>query len=198
MTKYRIALSRVPGDNMRGETPMDNYFTLGKLGDLQVTARTSALAGTALLFVVLLILAIWLTGQSIVGAIVLALLATLLHWVCVIFHQMGHARAARRTGYPMTGMEFWWVLSASIYPLYERPLPASTHTRRALGGPQASLLLSAISAIILLLMPGGTAAWWLALFFFADNFLTFTIGSLLPLGFTDGSTLLEWWGKRDA
>ncbi len=28
-----------------------------------------------------------------------------------------------------------------------------------------------------------------------DNLFIFTIGSLLPLGFTDGSTLLHWWGK---
>jgi hypothetical protein len=38
--------------------------------------------------------------------------------------------------------------------------------------------------------------WLLATFFFLDNLLVLTLGSFLPLGFTDGSTLLEWWGKR--
>jgi hypothetical protein len=39
-------------------------------------------------------------------------------------------------------------------------------------------------------------AFSLLVFFFLDNLLVFTIGSLLPLGFTDGSTLLAWWPRR--
>jgi hypothetical protein len=37
--------------------------------------------------------------------------------------------------------------------------------------------------------------WWVALFFFLDNLLVLTLGAFVPLGFTDGSTLLRWWGK---
>ncbi len=191
-----MAASRIASGNKLAWASMDNVFRLGKLGDLEVTARTSALVGTALLFVVLLILAIWPVGQPLAGAIVLALFATILHWAADIFHQLGHAWAARRTGYPMSGIVLWWVLSGSIYPYNEPPLPANIHVRRALGGPQASLLLSMVAAVFLLLLPAGTAAWWLALFFLADNFLTFTVGSLLPLGFTDGSTLLKYAKRK--
>jgi hypothetical protein len=69
--------------------------------------------------------------------------------------------------------------------------------RRALGGPVASLLLSVIAAVIALaLRPLGGVYWWVALFFFLDNLLVLTLGALVPLGFTDGSTLLHWWGKQ--
>jgi Zn-dependent protease len=175
---------------------MGTYLRLGRIGSLDLTARTSALLGSALLFVVLFLLGLSVAGQSLAGAFVLALIATLLHWVAVILHQFGHALAARRTGYPMTGIELWWVLSGSIYPANEPPLPASVHIQRALGGPLASLVVSLAAVVITTLLPAGKATWWLGFFFLLDNFLTFTLGSLLPLGFTDGSTLLKWLGDK--
>jgi hypothetical protein len=97
----------------------------------------------------------------------------------------------------MIGIQLWWVLSASIYPRDEGSLPAAVHIRRALGGPVASLLLTVIAALIALaLRPLGGVYWWVALFFFLDNLLVLTLGAFVPLGFTDGSTLLYWWGKR--
>jgi hypothetical protein len=48
-----------------------------------------------------------------------------------------------------------------------------------------------------LLQPLGDMAIYLALFFAADNFFIFTIGALIPLGFTDGSTILKYWRLRD-
>jgi hypothetical protein len=50
--------------------------------------------------------------------------------------------------------------------------------------------------VTLLLRSLGSALWWVGVFFFLDNLIVFTLGALLPLGFTDGSTLLYWWGKR--
>ena len=41
----------------------------------------------------------------------------------------------------------------------------------------------------------GGLPWWLAAFVVADNLLVFTLGALMPLGFSDGSTLLRWRGK---
>lgn len=131
------------------------------------------------------------------AAILGGLFAVLLHWGSDIVHQLGHARAARVTGHPMIGIRLWGVLSASVYPSDEGSLPASVHVRRALGGAPASLLLAVIAAgIALALRPLGGVYWWVALYFFLDNLLVLGIGSLLPLGFTDGSTLLHWWGKQ--
>ena len=39
-------------------------------------------------------------------------------------HQFGHAWAARRVGYPMTGLRYRGVLAASLYPRNEPELPA--------------------------------------------------------------------------
>lgn len=99
----------------------------------------------------------------------------------------------------MMGIRFgsFGLLAASQYPLDEPELPAVIHIRRALGGPIGSLIASLLAGgIALLLRNTGGVPWWVTLFFFLDNFVVFTLGSLLPLGFTDGSTLLVWWGKR--
>ena len=97
----------------------------------------------------------------------------------------------------MTGIRLWWLLGFSLYPPDEGPLPAAVHIRRALGGPAASVLLTLVAGLIAVAVrPLGGAAWWVALFFFLDNLLVFTLGAFLPLGFTDGSTLLRWWGQR--
>lgn len=169
---------------------------LGNLAGLRLTTAPSAIAGSLILWALLSVIGVAL-DLSPVAAVVGGLIAVLLHWLGEIVHQLGHAWAARRTGHPMIGIRFWWVLSASIYPRDEGPLPAAVHIRRALGGPTGSLLLTLVAGLLaLLLRPGGGVAWWVALFFFLDNLLVFTLGALLPLGFTDGSTLLHWWGKE--
>ena len=109
------------------------------------------------------------------------------------------ARAARRTGYPMSGIRLgkWGVLGTSLYPADEPALPAAIHIRRALGGPAGSLVVTlAAAAVALALRAEGGALWWVAVFVFLDNLLLLTLGAFLPLGFTDGSTLLRWWGNR--
>jgi hypothetical protein len=37
---------------------------------------------------------------------------------------------------------------------------------------------------------------WVAALVLLDNLLVFTLGAFLPLGFTDGSTILRWWRRR--
>ena len=176
---------------------MAHVYQLGRVASLRLTAAPSAIVGSLLLWALLSGIAALGLGVSPVAAGVGGLVAVLLHWASDIVHQLGHARAARATGHPMIGIRLWWVLSASIYPSDEGSLPAAVHIRRALGGPVASLLLAVIAGVIALaLRPLGGAYWWVALFFFLDNLLVLTLGALVPLGFTDGSTLLHWWGKR--
>ena len=169
---------------------------LGRLAGLTLTAAPSALAGSLLTWLALSGLALfWLRvplGQAALGG----LLATLIHAASEIVHQFGHAWAARKTGYPMRGIRMWGALAASVYPDDEGELPGRVHVRRALGGPTWSLVVSVVTGgIALLVYPAGGLARYLTLFAFADNFGVFTLGSFLPLGFTDGSTLLRWWGK---
>jgi hypothetical protein len=174
-------------------------YKLGKVAGLHLSAAPGALAGSILLFLALLVVAIGILWLSISESILGSLAAIVLHWVAAFAHQLGHAWAAHQTGYPMSGIRFgaMGLLGTSQYPSDEPALPAAIHIRRALGGPSGSLFVSIVAAILaLLLRNSGGVPFWLAVFFLLDNFLVFTLGSLLPLGFTDGSTLLEWWSKR--
>jgi hypothetical protein len=167
-------------------------FPIIRLGGLTVTVGTSALVGSLVLWLLLGLVGVFLLSFSLLKALVLGLAAVALHWVAVFLHQAGHATAARSTGYPMTGIRLWGVLSSSLYPPDEPELPVSVHIRRAMGGPALSLVVTLLALVPLFFLRAGTWAWWLALFFFLDNLLVFTLGSFLPLGFTDGSTLLSF------
>jgi Zn-dependent protease len=170
---------------------------LGTVAGLRLSAKRSAVFGFGLLWVLLCGAAILLFQVPIREAIVGGLIAVVLHYCSEIVHNLGHAWAARRTGYPMVGVRLFGVLGMSLYPRDEPPLPADVHIRRALGGPAASLLLTILTAVVALALrsTGGTP-WLVAAFVFLENLFVFTLGALLPLGFTDGSTLLEWWNKR--
>ena len=176
-----------------------NEFKLGKVAGLDLSAIPLAIVGSVLLFVILSVVAIGILQLPVGIALIGSFAAVILHWASDIAHHLGHARAARKTGYPMSGIRLgtWAILGTSLYPDDEPELPANIHIRRALGGPAGSLLVSLIAAgIALLLYNLGGILWWLAIFFFLDNLIMFTMGAFLPLGFTDGSTLLQWWGKR--
>ena len=176
---------------------MNKKLHLGSLADLKMLARISAVLGSLLLWLILSLVG-WLWLNLAVGTAVLtALFATFLHFFGEFWHQLGHAWAAKRAGYPMNGVMFVWVLAASLYPRDEPELPAHIHIRRALGGPAASVLMTVLSGIaVWLIRPFSAPIDYLALFFFGDNLLVFTLGAFLPLGFTDGSTLLHYWPQR--
>lgn len=164
---------------------------------LRLEFKWSVAAGFLIAALALLLAARLLLDMTWMLAAIAGFAAALLHYVGELLHQLGHALAARQTGYPMTGMRFDWLLAFSRYPEDEPPLPAEVHIRRAIGGPLASLAAAAVSGVLALLVrPGGGVLWWLVFFFFLDNLLVFTLGALLPLGFTDGSTLLKWWPQR--
>ncbi|MBU0496298.1 MAG: hypothetical protein KKA73_08400 [Chloroflexi bacterium] len=164
---------------------------------LKLSVKPSAILSTLGLWAILASVAVWLLSLPLAEAVAGSLVAVGLHWLSELVHQLGHAWAARRVGYPMEGIRFWDVLSTSLYPRDEPELPAEVHIRRALGGPAASLMLSLVAALVLVgLWPLGGAPRWVAVFFWAENLLVFTLGAFLPLRFTDGSTLLTWWRKR--
>jgi hypothetical protein len=165
--------------------------------------RLSAMPSSAVAYVLLIAGLSWLgaarLGFSWAAAVVTAVLAAGLHLASDLVHNLGHAQAARRTGYPMTGVRLWGLLATSVYPADEPALPAEIHIRRALGGAPASLLLSLPAiALAVWLRRGRGPLFWLAAFVALDNVSVFGFGALLPLGFTDGSTLLHWWGQRRA
>ncbi len=174
---------------------MMNNYQLGTLAGLQVTARRSVIFGVLGLWALLGGLAYALLDLPVATALGAGLAATALHVGSEVVHQLGHAWAARRVGYPMVGMQLWGIFATSIYPTAEPPLPPATHIRRAIGGPLASLLVTLIAGAVTLALPDGLARW-IALFWFLDNLFVFTLQVFLPLGFNDGSTVLHWWNVQ--
>jgi Zn-dependent protease len=174
-------------------------YRIGKFAGIQLNALPSTLIGFMILWIILGSLAYWLIGLSPTNAVLGGLLATALHFLSEFVHHLGHAVAARQTGYPMSGVRFGTMLfvATSLYPQDEPELPREIHIRRALGGPLGSFTLSIIAGVIALIMRQiGGVFWWVALFFFLDNFIVLTLCAFLPMGFTDGNTLLEWSKKR--
>jgi len=170
---------------------------LGTIGGLRLSARTSAFISSLFLWIFVFGLGMWVIRLPWSAALLGGLLLVALHWGSILTHHLGHAIAARRTGYPMTGVQLWGLLGRSLYPAAEPALPGQVHIRRALGGPIASTLLGLAAAVLtFLLRPAAGLIWWLALFVTLDNLVILGPGAFLPLGFTDGSTILHWWGRR--
>lgn len=171
---------------------------LGRLGGLTISAKPNALIGLLIIWAVLSILGLVVADLPTAQALLAGLIGAVLHFASEMIHQFGHAAAAKRTGHAMKGIRFWWMLAQSIYPSDEPDLPPSVHVQRAMGGPRLSFAVALMIGVILVLLRANAMhgmAWWLAVFMFLDNLLVFTLGALLPLGFTDGSTLIRYWGK---
>jgi hypothetical protein len=173
---------------------MTGDIKLGRVAGLSLSARPSTIISAIGLWTFVTMLGAVIIPLPIGLAIVGGLIATVLHYVSDTLHQLGHAFAAKRAGYPMIGIRFWFVLSTALYPPDEPALPGRIHIRRALGGPIVSVLIGVI-AIFLAALTTGVIGWIIAFVAF-DNLVVLGLGAFLPLGFTDGSTILTWWGKR--
>lgn len=172
---------------------MPGEIKLGRLAGLHISALPSTVISAIGLWTLLTLLAAVIIPLPIDAAIVGGFIAMGLHYASDVAHQLGHAFAAKRTGYPMTGIRFWFVLSTALYPPDEPALPGRIHIHRALGGPPVSLGLGVMFGLLALMTPG--LIGWICAFLAVDNLLVLGLGAFMPLGFTDGSTLLKWWGK---
>lgn len=168
---------------------------LGSVLGLEVSARPSAflvygvLGGLVATYAAVRLNLRWPASFTLAGVCVG------LHVLSVLVHHLGHATAAAAVGYPMRGIRFYGPLGSSVYPNEEPPLPANVHIRRALGGPTSSFLFTLLIALIRPVVPKRGVAhlvWRCVLF---DNLFDLGLGSLLPLEFTDGSTLVRYWGR---
>jgi hypothetical protein len=179
---------------------MNERYSLGQLGNLKITADRSAARGFILLWAILSIVGLVLFRLKPRAALAGGLLGATLHLASELWHQMGHARAAERTGHPMRGVHLWGLLGASIYPADEPQLPDEVHVARAVGGPQASAVLAVAGGLLALVTrPWGGAAHMAATILALDNLLVFTLGAFLPMPFmeTDGEVIWRYvYGHR--
>lgn len=175
-----------------------NSIKINNVFGLKLIIHPSAIICSILLELFLIFAGIQWLSLTVLDSVVGACVAIVLYWIASLGHHYGHAIAAKRTGYAMSAIRPWMLLGKSLYPKDEPDLPAEIHIQRALGGPVFSLTLSAVAgALVWATRPGGGLPYYLMLFFFWINFLIFGLGALLPLGFTDGSTLLYWLPRRD-
>jgi hypothetical protein len=188
---------------------MRSSLTAFRLFGLRVSIAPAGAVSFAALLVVTAWLAGWWLHLSLGAAVLAGVLSALIFFISELLHQLGHAWAASRTGYPMTGIHFFLILAASIYPPNEPELAPRLHVRRALGGFWVNVLVG------LLFVPAALALWprgaeilptlpsllaWVAAFTAVTNILILGLGSLIPLrlpggGVTDGGTLLKHWGR---
>lgn len=175
---------------------MPNKIPFGHIGTLEISAKPSALIWGILLWLGLSGIAFYVLRLTLFDSIIGGFIGVVLHYLSELLHHLGHAGAARNTGYPMRGIRFWGLLAASLYPKDEPSLSGKIHIRRALGGPAISFVVSIIAFLIVLVAQNvGGLFYWIALWFFLDNLLVFFLGAFLPLSFTDGGTIVKWWGK---
>jgi hypothetical protein len=167
---------------------------------LDLTVTRVALLWHAGLAVLCALLAAWLLNLGLLEAVLAGLLSAPIFFISELLHQLGHALAARGVGYPMQGLHFFSLFSASLYPASEPALPRRVHVLRSLGGFWVNVLIG-----LVLLLPavsawprGGVGAWLLAFAAFV-NLLVLGLGAFLPItvpggtGATDGAALLRYW-----
>ncbi len=174
-------------------------FTLGALFSLKTTTSFWGIIWFLILIPWLGWSAARVVSLSFWDAALAGILSTLAMYVGEWAHQLGHARAARRAGYPMIGIHWVWWLSSSIYPKDEPPLPPRTHIQRALGGFWVNVLIGLLLApLAFYLWPGGGLWAWVFAFSATFNFFVLGLGALLPIDipgvFTiDGGTIWRYW-----
>lgn len=173
---------------------MADTYRLGSPGGVTVVVDSSALTATIVFWALVTAALLLIFGFEMYAAAVWAVAIVALHWAVLLVHHVGHAAAARLSGYPMQGLVLHGLLGRDRYPLDEPELPARVHAQRALGGPIASLALGAALAALTWSLPPVNLPLRLALGFAAvESLLVLGVGVFVPLGFTDGTTLLNLW-----
>ncbi len=176
---------------------MNKTWKLGSLAGLTLLAKPSALIATIILWVLFTLIGRKRFKLTVTQALLGGFMATGLHWMSEFWHHFGHAQAAKQTGYPMSGICAHGPIAASLYPPDEPTLPGTIHLKRALGGPIASGILTLVMALVTLaLRPIGGVYLIVSTLMFFENLFVFTLGAFLPLGFTDGSTILHYWNRH--
>lgn len=150
------------------------------------------LIASLLLWLAFALLLLLFFAQPAAQALLLGAALMLMHHLGEVVHNLGHALAARRSGFPMCGVRLWG-LGTSVYPEDEPALPPRVHIQRALGGP----LLSTLFGLLLLALASTSsgAAQIFLLLAGLENVLIFGPGALTPLHLgsfeSDGATILR-------
>ena len=136
----------------------------------------------------------WLTGirhpeRLIWERILTGVLASLLLLIADLGHTLAHIFSARYAGAPMDEIHIPSGMPRTIY--HDNHVHPSVHRLRSFGGPIFNLLGLVISLVWhTLTLPGSMAndlATWSVI-----GFTFILVGSLTPLPYVDGGTMLKW------
>ena len=86
---------------------MPNKIVLGNLYNLEISAKPSAFVAFIALWLGLGLLGYFALGLTMIESIFGGFVCAILHFLSELLHQLGHAGAAWRTGYPMRGIRYW-------------------------------------------------------------------------------------------
>ncbi len=178
------------------EQTTESEIPLGSIAGLPVTARASFFPVRLAFAVFLLLFGRFVFKLSSPKALLFALVASVLDPLIILIHQLGHAWAAKKTGWPMNGISFWSLFSTCYYPPDEPELPPEVHLRRAIAGPLVSFLNGLIVGLLgLRFFPRKGIGRLLVKFWILDASVMRSIGALGPVSFSDGPTI-RYWAKR--
>ena len=122
--------------------------------------------------------------STFINALLVGVCFAAYHEIAQFVHQLGHALAARATGYPMTGIRYEWGFTYSEYLPNEPPLPDNVHIQRSLGGV-GGITLMLVIAVLLWLQVDVTANGfmrWVLNFVLFDSLLLFIASAVLSDG----------------
>jgi Zn-dependent protease len=173
---------------------------LGRIAGIPIGANWSIVAVAAYLVVSLAFAALprWWPSADLTARLVTGGSITLLFFLSILGHELGHAAAARRHGVEVDGITLW-VLGGIAKLRRQAPTPRAEFEIAA-AGPAASLLLGAAFAGAALGIDrwstwglAASACSWLAI---TNGFLG--VSNLLPIAPLDGGRVLTAWLWRSS
>ena len=170
---------------------------LGRLAGLDLAWMPSTLWGMAAIWIGLSAIAFFLLGFNLWAALLGGLIGVVIHWVLGVLAPV-RARAGRPPHrVPDDRAALLGDLQHVAVAAGRTPAAGADPYSAGAGRADCQYLAGGAGAgggggd-----WPDGGLGWWLAVFAAFDNLLVLGLGAFAPLGFTDGSTILYWWGRR--
>lgn len=179
---------------------MRDTIRLGRIAGIPIGVNWSIVAVAAYLVISLAFAALprWWPSADLTARLVTGGSITLLFFLSILGHELGHAAAARRHGVGVDGITLW-VLGGIAKLRRQAPTPRAEFEIAA-AGPAASLLLAAAFAGAALGIDrwstwglAASACSWLAI---TNAFLG--VSNLLPIAPLDGGRVLTAWLWRSS
>lgn len=171
---------------------MSQSFQFFSIGGFSLRLEMSAVIGWVVVVMVGANLYMFLYRTDYEAALRFGIIYWVIYMGGLLFHYFGHILASYWVGFPMSGLEFWWMFGRSIYPDNESQLTARQHIIRAAGGPVFSVVWVAVLFLALSQQSSGNV---FSVFMLQLSFVTallLLVGTLLPLSFSDGGTILYY------